>query len=186
MDRFERLVQQLPLDDQQILLLTNGTLPALEIDCNSSPPTAKSIPPAQQLQLASIAIITAAFRKYPLHRDTVLEDLFPLMLSLPTGKRSLRAFHVRYQSAATPSALENLNAEMIGPLLSNGSPPHFIQMMTALVLSLVQACVVRPTYQEAVDAAKGNHSSSNNNKWVACSRGCKRRRRWRIRSWRSC
>ena len=148
MDRFERLVQQLPLDDQQILLLTNGTLPALEIDCNSSPPTAKSIPPAQQLQLASIAIITAAFRKYPLHRDTVLEDLFPLMLSLPTGKRSLRAFHVRYQSAATPSALENLNAEMIGPLLSNGSPPHFIQMMTALVLSLVQACVVRPTYQE--------------------------------------
>lgn len=155
MDRFERLIQQLPLDDQQILLLANGALPALEIDCSASPPPSKSVPPAQQLQLASIGIITAAFRKYPLHRDTILEDLFPVMLNLPTGKRSLRAFPVSYESAASPSALEALNAQTVGSLLGNQELPHYIQMMTALVMSLVQACVVRPTYPAVEENEQG-------------------------------
>lgn len=144
MDRLENLLQSLPLDDQQVLLLTNGTLPAFEIDCSATQAGGKDVPPTRQLQTASIAVLTVAFRKYHMHRGIILEDLFPIMLHLPTGKRSLRAFPVRYSSSPS-SSLEALNAKLVGPLLSNGMQPHFIQMMTSLVLSLVQACVVRPT-----------------------------------------
>jgi cohesin loading factor subunit SCC2 len=145
MDRLESLVQSLPLDNQQLLLITSGALPALEIDCIPAAVVSNDEPLAQQLQTASIAVLTAAFRKYPMHRGIILEDLFPVMLHLPTGKRSLRVFPVRYSSSPS-SCLEAFNTTLVGPMLSNGGQPHLIQMMTALVLSLVHACVVRPTY----------------------------------------
>ena len=159
MERLESLVQSLPLEDQLILILTNGCLPAFEIDC---PASTKATPPGQQLQLAAIAILTAAFRKYPMQRDIVLEDVFPLMLNLPSGKRSLRIFPVRYSSAASPEKLQALNSELVAPLLgTTTTSPHYIQMMTALILSLVQACVVRPSYQQ-VDQDNEDGQNTNN------------------------
>jgi cohesin loading factor subunit SCC2 len=146
MERLEHLVLVLTLDDQQVLLLTNGVLPSLEIDCSSTS-NGKLVQVAQQLQLAAISIMTAAFRKYPSQRDTVLEDLFPVILKLPTGKRSMRVFPVRYASATNPSGLEAMNSVLTRALLIQGErKPHLIQMMTALVISLVQACVTLPVF----------------------------------------
>lgn len=188
MDRLERLLERIPLDGQQVLLLTNGTLPAFEIDCYVASTAVmmatnnKSTFTSSQLQLASIGILVAAFRKYASHRDTILEDLYPIMLRLPTGKRSLRFFHVSYQSAMSPNTLQIRNTEMVvAPLLTvinpNNYPPgrdnndnrHYIQMMTALVISLVQACVVQPTYQvvnSLSDAQSDEHQEQDDNNTV--------------------
>jgi cohesin loading factor subunit SCC2 len=145
MERIEGLMRMLPLDDQQILMLTSGVLPTLNIDCTLlTSSNAKESFQARQLQTTSISVLTAAFRTYPMHRDIVLEDLFPIMLSLPSGKRSLRTFPVRYSSSPS-STLEAMNTEIVGSLLSNGTEPHHIQMITALILSLVQSCVLRPS-----------------------------------------
>lgn len=150
-DRLEKLVHDVPLDSQQILFLANSCLTALEIDCNATSPD-KAVPPGLQLQLSAMSLVTAVFTKYPMHRETILEDLFPLMLRLPTGKRSLRAYAVRYASVQAPLALSSFNAQLVGPLLSNGAEPHFIQMITALVMSMVQSCVTRPYYQPVENA----------------------------------
>ena len=161
MERLQQLVENLPLDDAQILMLTSGVLPSFEID-NSIGTTlvngSSSMPPGQQLQLVSIAVCTAAFRRYPMHRDTMLEDLYPIMLQLPTGKRSLRTFPLRYSSASYPDRLAALNGTVLGKLFvtckdtslaySSTNPPRHIQMLSALILSLVQACVHRPVYQQ--------------------------------------
>jgi cohesin loading factor subunit SCC2 len=86
-----------------------------------------------------------------MNRDIILEDMFPIILNLPTSKRSLRIFPIRY--ASSPSTqLEAMNTEWIGPFLSNGSPPHYIQMITALILSLVHSCVVRPSFVDGSDS----------------------------------
>jgi cohesin loading factor subunit SCC2 len=168
MERLEQLIRAVSLDDQQILMLTNGSLVALEIDsCGttttaSSTTTTKNTPPASQLQLACISLVTAAFARYPMHRETILEDLFPLMLRLPTGKRSLRGFPVRYASAPCPRGLQNLNSSLIGGLLPNASTePHCMQMMTAMVLSLVQSCVTRPMYVTTSTTSTGNDDNDN-------------------------
>lgn len=158
MERIEGLMLASPLDDQQVLMLTSGVLPVFEIDCTlSSSSNAKEAFQARQLQTTSISVLTAAFRQYPMHRDIVIEDLFPIMMNLPSGKRSLRTFPVRYSSS--PSAtLQAMNTEIVGPLLSNGTEPHCIQTITALILSLVQCCVLRPSYvaEEENTDRKGN------------------------------
>jgi cohesin loading factor subunit SCC2 len=166
MERIEGLMLMLPLDDQQVLMLTSGVLPVFEVDSTlSSSSNAKEAFQARQLQTTSISVLTAAFRKYPMHRDIVLEDLFPIMLSLPTGKRSLRTFPVRYSSSPS-TTLKAMNTEIVGSLLSNGTEPHHIQMMTALILSLVHSCVHRPSYvvEESNAGGEGNTSPATSAK----------------------
>jgi cohesin loading factor subunit SCC2 len=172
MERLEQLIRAVSLDDQQILILTSGSLVALEIDScgtattasNSDNNSSKNTPPASQLQLASIALVTAAFAKYPMHRETILEDLFPLLLRLPTGKRSLRGFRVRYASAPSPRGLQHLNSTLLGGLLPNASSeqPHCVQMTTAMVLALVQSCVTRPMYMDTGGTSPGNNDQTMN------------------------
>jgi cohesin loading factor subunit SCC2 len=155
MDRLEMLVRNVPLDDQQLVMLSSGSLQVLEIDGAA---TAASL--RNDMQLRGTAIVTAAFGKYPDLRETILEDVFPILLRLPSKGKFLRCFPVRYASSATPMSLSALNAELIGPLLpslnlvatsrpSHGStsPQHSIQMFTFFLLSLFQSGVERPTYE---------------------------------------
>jgi hypothetical protein len=48
-------------------MLTNGVLTSLQMDSNSSTSVAS---PGQEIQLAVIRVCTAAFRRYPAHRET--------------------------------------------------------------------------------------------------------------------
>ena len=148
MDNIERLVRCVSLDDQQILLISSSSLAPFEVDfvVGQGRDTGGM---GQQLQLASINVITAAFRRYPSHRDTMMEDLFPLMLRLPTGKRSLRAFPVTYPSMTMANLNESIHKELAS---SQQQQPHHIQMISGLLLTLVQACVTRPFFQDVVDS----------------------------------
>lgn len=155
MERIEKAVQTLYLDDQQILALTSGAVKALEIEANFS-----SQNPANQLQYATISLVTAAFRKFPMHRSSMLEDLFPIMLQLPTSKKSMRTYHVRYSSCPSPDSTRLLNTELFSSSPTNGPLPHSIQMITALILAFVQCCVVRPTLSDP-NANNANMANQN-------------------------
>lgn len=159
-ERLEKLIQRIPLDNTLVLSLTSAALHVLEVDVTAcQPASSENTPPSQQLQFLSISLLTAAFRKYPGNRETIIEDLFPTMLRLPSTKKSLRAFPLRYTSVPTPSSFSLFNAKLVGNILSKNmlsdeTQPQYIQMMTALVLSLVQSCVVRPVYEPIIEGGE--------------------------------
>ena len=154
MERVEVAVQDLFVDDQHIITVTSGAMAALEIEALVS-----SQSPAHRLQLATIGLVTAVFRKFPMHRSSIIEDMFPLMLKVPMHKRTMRTFPVPYASCPSPQSTQTLNTTLFSEMLTNGNPPTYIQMMTALLLSLIQSTVARPTFA----APKTTNHHNNNN-----------------------
>lgn len=88
----------------------------------------------QELQLGAIKLITAIFSRYDKHRQLILEDLLSSLARLPTSKRSLRSFRVDDDQA--------------------------IQMMSALVLQLIQ-CVVRISEESKSEDGGGEKAASD-------------------------
>ncbi|KAK9532406.1 hypothetical protein VZT92_009788 [Zoarces viviparus] len=86
-----------------------------------------------ELQLCAITLVTAVFCRYEKHRQLILEEIFTSLARLPTSKRSLRNFRLNNDS---------------------DDEPLYIQMVSALVLQLIQ-CVVRlPSERDA----EGDHN----------------------------
>ena len=71
-----------------------------------------------ELQLAALKLVTNVFSKYEKHRKLLLDDILASIARLPSSKRSLRTYR--------------LNSET------------YIQMLTALVLQLIQCVVTLP------------------------------------------
>lgn len=71
-----------------------------------------------ELQLSSLKLVTTIFTKYEKHRKLLLDDILASMARLPSTKRNLRTYRL------------------------NSS--DYIQMLTALVLQLIQCMVVLP------------------------------------------
>jgi cohesin loading factor subunit SCC2 len=157
MERLQQVVESLPLEDHQVLTITNGALSTLEMEFSLAK-SEREFHKLQQIQLASTDILSIAFRQYPSHRDSIMEDIFPALLKLPTSKRTSRTFIVPYASASSPSALATFNHDMLATLMTHISQPHTIQIATALIISMVQACVQRP-YYNGVDASKTGEST---------------------------
>ncbi|KAG7264497.1 hypothetical protein CRUP_020635 [Coryphaenoides rupestris] len=72
----------------------------------------------RELQLCSIKLVFARYKK---HRQLILEEVFTSLARLPTSKRSLRHFRVNSSGV--------------------GTEPLYIQMVSALVLQLIQSVV---------------------------------------------
>ncbi|KAM3874275.1 nipped-B-like protein B [Diretmus argenteus] len=102
----------------KIQLLTDTTI----LQVSSMGITPFFVENVSELQLCAITLVTAVFSRYEKHRQLVLEELFTSLARLPTSKRSLRNFR-----------LNSCDAD---------GEPLYIQMVTALVLQLIQ-CVVR-------------------------------------------
>uniref|UniRef100_A0A674MZ13 Nipped-B protein n=1 Tax=Takifugu rubripes TaxID=31033 RepID=A0A674MZ13_TAKRU len=105
----------------EIQLLTDTTI----LQVSSMGITPFFVENVSELQLCAIKLVTAVFSRYEKHRQLILEEIFTSLARLPTSKRSLRNF--RY------AVLLNSSDEEGEPL--------YIQMVTALVLQLIQ-CVV--------------------------------------------
>ncbi|XP_023275339.1 nipped-B-like protein A [Seriola lalandi dorsalis] len=84
-----------------------------------------------ELQLCAITLVTAVFSRYEKHRQLILEEIFTSLARLPTSKRSLRNFR-----------LNNSDSE---------GEPLYIQMVTALVLQLIQCVVHLPSERDTED-----------------------------------
>ncbi|XP_077478659.1 nipped-B-like protein B isoform X2 [Stigmatopora argus] len=84
-----------------------------------------------ELQLCAIALVTAVFSRYRKHRQLILEEIFNSLARLPSSKRNLRNFRLHGRS-------------------SEGSGKQ-IQMVTALVLQLIQCVVQLPSTKDGED-----------------------------------
>ncbi|XP_056601380.1 nipped-B-like protein A [Triplophysa dalaica] len=105
----------------EIQLLTDTTI----LQVSSMGITPFFVENVSELQLCAIKLVTAVFSRYEKHRQLILEEIFTSLARLPTSKRSLRNFR-----------LNSCDAE---------GEPVFIQMVSALVLQLIQCVVHLPS-----------------------------------------
>ncbi|XP_052526458.1 nipped-B-like protein isoform X5 [Tympanuchus pallidicinctus] len=120
----------------EIQLLTDTTI----LQVSSMGITPFFVENVSELQLCAIKLVTAVFSRYEKHRQLILEEIFTSLARLPTSKRSLRNF--RLNSSDTDGE------------------PMYIQMVTALVLQLIQCVVHLPS------AEKDSNSDEELNKKV--------------------
>ncbi|XP_043839077.1 nipped-B-like protein isoform X2 [Dromiciops gliroides] len=120
----------------EIQLLTDTTI----LQISSMGITPFFVENVSELQLCAIKLVTAVFSRYEKHRQLILEEIFTSLARLPTSKRSLRNFRLN-------------SSDMDGE-------PMYIQMVTALVLQLIQCVVHLPS------AEKDSNSEEESNKKV--------------------
>ncbi|KAM6392062.1 nipped-B-like protein isoform 3-T3 [Rhynochetos jubatus] len=112
----------------EIQLLTDTTI----LQVSSMGITPFFVENVSELQLCAIKLVTAVFSRYEKHRQLILEEIFTSLARLPTSKRSLRNF--RLNSSDTDGE------------------PMYIQMVTALVLQLIQCVVHLPSVEKDSNA----------------------------------
>ncbi|XP_036266914.1 nipped-B-like protein isoform X6 [Pipistrellus kuhlii] len=120
----------------EIQLLTDTTI----LQVSSMGITPFFVENVSELQLCAIKLVTAVFSRYEKHRQLILEEIFTSLARLPTSKRSLRNFRLN-------------SSDMDGE-------PMYIQMVTALVLQLIQCVVHLPSTE------KDSNSEEDSNKKV--------------------
>uniref|UniRef100_A0A673CDH8 Nipped-B protein n=1 Tax=Sphaeramia orbicularis TaxID=375764 RepID=A0A673CDH8_9TELE len=111
----------------EIQLLTDTTI----LQVSSMGITPFFVENVSELQLCAIKLVTAVFSRYEKHRQLILEEIFTSLARLPTSKRSLRNFR--------------LNSS------DQDGEPMYIQMVTALVLQLIQCVVHLPNDKETFE-----------------------------------
>ncbi|XP_031164697.1 nipped-B-like protein A isoform X2 [Sander lucioperca] len=111
----------------EIQLLTDTTI----LQVSSMGITPFFVENVSELQLCAIKLVTAVFSRYEKHRQLILEEIFTSLARLPTSKRSLRNFR--------------LNSS------DQDGEPLYIQMVTALVLQLIQCVVHLPNDKDMFD-----------------------------------
>ncbi|XP_077571067.1 nipped-B-like protein B isoform X4 [Stigmatopora nigra] len=111
----------------EIQLLTDTTI----LQVSSMGITPFFVENVSELQLCAIKLVTAVFSRYEKHRQLILEEIFTSLARLPTSKRSLRNFR--------------LNSS------DQDGEPMYIQMVTALVLQLIQCVVHLPNDGDSIE-----------------------------------
>lgn len=111
----------------EIQLLTDTTI----LQVSSMGITPFFVENVSELQLCAIKLVTAVFSRYEKHRQLILEEIFTSLARLPTSKRSLRNFR--------------LNSS------DDDGEPLYIQMVTALVLQLIQCVVHLPNDKDTFE-----------------------------------
>ncbi|KAM3850382.1 LOW QUALITY PROTEIN: nipped-B-like protein B [Diretmus argenteus] len=111
----------------EIQLLTDTTI----LQVSSMGITPFFVENVSELQLCAIKLVTAVFSRYEKHRQLILEEIFTSLARLPTSKRSLRNFRLKSSD--------------------RDGEPMYIQMVTALVLQLIQCVVHLPFDKDTLD-----------------------------------
>uniref|UniRef100_A0A3P9HG22 Nipped-B protein n=1 Tax=Oryzias latipes TaxID=8090 RepID=A0A3P9HG22_ORYLA len=111
----------------EIQLLTDTTI----LQVSSMGITPFFVENVSELQLCAIKLVTMVFSRYEKHRQLILEEIFTSLARLPTSKRSLRNFR--------------LNSS------DQDGEPMYIQMVTALVLQLIQCVVHLPSDKDVFE-----------------------------------
>uniref|UniRef100_A0A4W6GBB3 Nipped-B protein n=1 Tax=Lates calcarifer TaxID=8187 RepID=A0A4W6GBB3_LATCA len=117
----------------EIQLLTDTTI----LQVSSMGITPFFVENVSELQLCAIKLVTAVFSRYEKHRQLILEEIFTSLARLPTSKRSLRNFRFP-------------NEKLLNSSDQDGEP-MYIQMVTALVLQLIQCVVHLPSDKETFE-----------------------------------
>mmetsp|Transcript_29228 Transcript_29228/g.60734 ORF Transcript_29228/g.60734 Transcript_29228/m.60734 type:complete len:1733 (-) Transcript_29228:882-6080(-) len=137
------------MDDRLLFTVCAASLSSLTID-SSTAVRADTASLASLVQVSAMNLAVAIFRRYPRHRSIITEDLFPLMLKLPTSKRSLRTYLVRKSHGSTE--MTNIKHSPY----ANTSGHEYIQPITALLLLSIQTCVTMPFQSDEDITEEGN------------------------------
>lgn len=140
LDRFEQLVTSIRVDDRLLLKITPVCLATLAIDSSSGDNSAK----LQPVQHSAMSLLQTIFGYYDQHRSLIMEDVFGLFLKLPASKRHLRTFRLHYRA------------------ITLGVEGQNIQLITALVMLLLQSVVTKPAV--ALERLRQGESVSKNDK----------------------
>jgi len=182
-ERLDLLIQSVAVEDQPLLSICSSALSSLTIDPATT--TDDTVSLTHSIQTTAMCLIATVFRKYPPHRIVILEDLFPLFLKIPTSKKSIRTFAVRVgnqSSSLKPSmAKKQTSSALVTPHgASAGDGQAFIQGISALLLSMIQACVTMPLVTQIPQADDDESNDKNNSKrprltsgLQECERTCK-------------
>lgn len=92
----------------------------------------------RELQLSSLGVVRTIFAHYPSHRVVIVDDILVQLGKLPTTKRGLRNFKLMDQQG--------------------------VQMVSALLMTLVQSCVVPPADLNVGGAAAGGSAGGGADK----------------------
>uniref|UniRef100_A0A8C7C7G4 Nipped-B protein n=1 Tax=Oncorhynchus kisutch TaxID=8019 RepID=A0A8C7C7G4_ONCKI len=129
----------------EIQLLTDTTILQVISSMGITPFFVESV---SELQLCAIKLVTAVFSRYEKHRQLILEEIFTSLARLPTSKRSLRNFREVCTNEYTP--WENKGSKSTNNSETDGEP-MYIQMVTALVLQLIQCVVHLPNDRDGME-----------------------------------
>ena len=142
LERVDGFVIVNEMDDRLLFTLSAAALSTLSIDASSFVRN-DTTSLAGIVQVSSMDLLVSIFRRYPRHRSIIIEDLFPLMLQLPTSKRSLRTYLVKKIGGA--KAKSGFKPEAIASSTVTVGDHEFIQPISALVLLFIQSCVQMPS-----------------------------------------
>ena len=145
LEQLDRLILSVPLEDRMTLTLATSALSVFAVEPATSAQSAEARL-CHLLHVASISLLTNIFQRYRQHQTIIIEDLFPLMLKLPTSKRSLRTFIIHTE---TDASAVTVNRALFHSIKDSGQERHCIQAITVLILSLIQCCVEMPSFQDA-------------------------------------
>ena len=129
------LVRNCSLTDTLVLLLSSLALRPFFVENNST------------LQLSALKLARNIFSKYPKHRDLIFDEIFLSLSKLPSSKRAIRTYYLEPQSDKRETCEE--------------TPEKSIQMVTALVMQLLQSIAAPPreiSHFNAEDAAYNGRS----------------------------
>ena len=137
LERAEAYIIANEMDDSLLFTLSATALSSLTIDA-STVVRADTGSLASIVQVSALNLCAAMCTRYPRHRSILIEDLFPLMLKLPTSKKMLRNYLIKRNA--------DTSVDIKPPPGSQGvAGDHaYIQPITALTLLLIQSCVVMP------------------------------------------
>lgn len=141
LERSDAFVVANEMDDRLLFTLSAAALSTLSIDA-SSLVRADTTSLTSIIQASSLNLVVSIFRRYPRHRSIIIEDLFPLMLKLPTSKRSMRTFLVKRCRGSQANDAASAKADTISSICVGDT--GYIQPICALILLFVQACVTMP------------------------------------------
>lgn len=156
MEQLDALIQKVPLDDQHLMTCSAGALMTLELD----PSTDADVGRTHQLHVAAIGIVTSIFRNYSKLRPMIIEDLFGLMLKMPSGKRGMRTYPVQCSSILYPKKAWELSKSLsTDDLWSSFSSTPKIQPISIIVMNFVHSAVTRPSF---IDRNQNNNNDDAN------------------------
>ena len=140
-------VNSVPLGDSQLLTISHTLMETLTLSPVNANAQVTSL--LSSLHLTAISTLRAIFQQYPRHRTVMLEDLFPVMLRLPTARKQLRTYPVDTYSLVAGEDDDDKDQQMfeeeedIKTQNVDAKASH-IQMVTALVLFMVQGAATNP------------------------------------------
>lgn len=145
LERAKDFINSNEMDDRLLFTLSSAALSTLTID--ASPVVRADVGSlASIVQESAIDLTVAIFGRYQRHQTIIIEDLFQLLLTLPTSKRSLRTYNLVRNSVGNSNA--STSDDAVGD-------SDYIQPICALALLLIQSCVVIPSQSENVDEKAG-------------------------------